>query len=351
MSHASQRMQTYLDISTHLTGLSDENLQQMLTTVQPLHAGIGGKSAVMTLGETPVFVKKIPLTDRERQPENFMATANLFDLPLCYQYGVGSAGFGAWRELAVHHMTTHCVTAGVCVNFPVLYHWRVLPCDPSDANLAYWGDVEKYTQYWENSHAIRQRVAELNKASAHIVLFLEYVPQNLQEWLSAEIVKGGDAAAAAVAFVDENLRMTNAHMSTQGLVHFDAHFANILTDGERLYLSDFGLALSSHFALSTAETEFLQQHQQYDQASAALNLLHCIITTLFGKEQWITRLREIINGEREIPVPVLLALIQCYAPIALVMDAFLQTLQQTSKSAPYPAIHLEQLLRAGTSID
>lgn len=46
----------------------------------------------------------MPLTDVELRPENVRSTANLFGLPTFYQYGVGSAGFGARRELAVHLM-------------------------------------------------------------------------------------------------------------------------------------------------------------------------------------------------------------------------------------------------------
>ncbi len=80
-------------------------------------------------------------------------------------------------------------------------------------------------------------------------------------------------------------------------MHFDAHFKNILTDGKRLYLSDFGLALSSRFDLTPAETQFLKQHSSYDQACAAVNLLHCIITSLFGKERWEIRRMEYLPNE------------------------------------------------------
>ena len=34
-------------------------------------------------------------------------------------------------------------------------------------------------------------------------------------------------------------------MNTHGLVHFDAHFGNVLTDGRRLFVADFGLATSA----------------------------------------------------------------------------------------------------------
>lgn len=52
---------------------------------QALHEGIGGKSALIFIDDTPVFVKKVPLTDLEQLDQNFISTANLFDLPLGYQ--------------------------------------------------------------------------------------------------------------------------------------------------------------------------------------------------------------------------------------------------------------------------
>ncbi len=49
-----------------------------------------------------IFVKQILVTELELKPNHFMSTANLFNLPMCYQYGIGSSGFSAWRELAAH---------------------------------------------------------------------------------------------------------------------------------------------------------------------------------------------------------------------------------------------------------
>ncbi|MFF2503082.1 hypothetical protein ACFVTY_06840 [Streptomyces sp. NPDC058067] len=49
-------------------------------------------------------------------------------------------------------------------------------------------------------------------------------------------------------------------MNSRGLLHFDAHFQNILTDGRRLYFADFGLALSSRFDLSPSEAGFFERH-------------------------------------------------------------------------------------------
>ena len=107
MNNNSARIKQYSKVSTSLACLSNEKLKQILADAKPMHEGIGGKSALISIDDTPVFVKKVPLTDLEQLDQNFMSTANLFDLPLGYQYGVGSAGFGAWRELTTHIMTTN----------------------------------------------------------------------------------------------------------------------------------------------------------------------------------------------------------------------------------------------------
>ncbi len=346
MNHSHQRIKTYLKVSEHLECLSNEKLKQISNDAKPIHKSVWGKSALIDVDDTPVFIKRVPLTDLELQSKNFMSTANIFDLPMCYQYGVGSAGFGAWRELATHIITTNGVIASECANFPILYHWRILPNHPSDMNLEEWGDIEKYSAYWENVGTIRNRVENLNQASTHIALFLEYVPQNLYEWLPAQIAKGGDIAESAIAFVDENLKTTNTYMNTHGLMHFDAHFNNILTDGKLLYFTDFGLALSSHFELTTAEIEFLKHHQYYDRAYASLNLLLCIFATIFKKDQWEIRLHEYITHEPEKLSPAIESIIKKHTPIALIMDAFMEKLRKESKSTPYPAIQLEKLLNA-----
>ena len=98
----------------------------MLADGKAMHKGIGGTSLQIEINNTPVFVIKVPLTDLELQPENYMSTANIFNLPMCYQYGIGSTGFGAWRELAAHVMTTNWVITGQCPNFPIMYRWRIL---------------------------------------------------------------------------------------------------------------------------------------------------------------------------------------------------------------------------------
>ncbi|SCD64898.1 hypothetical protein GA0115240_117923 [Streptomyces sp. DvalAA-14] len=96
------RLAAHGAVSTSLARLSDRALGELLDAAVPLGAGIGGKSARLEVAGTPLFVKRVPLTDLERRPAHQGSTANLFELPLFCHYGTGGPGFGVWRELAVH---------------------------------------------------------------------------------------------------------------------------------------------------------------------------------------------------------------------------------------------------------
>ena len=126
------RMSAYATASSHLALLSDLALKRMVDQAPQVRPGIGGTSATVEAEGVRVFVKQVPVTERELRPGNVRSTANLFGLPGFYQYGLGSAGFGAWRELAAHIMTTNWVLSDEHRAFALLYHWRLLPgpaCD------------------------------------------------------------------------------------------------------------------------------------------------------------------------------------------------------------------------------
>jgi len=127
-----ERIARHRLISERLGRLDDRDLAALVDAGIPLGSGIGGRTSLLCVDGLPVFVKRIPLTDLERRPENVRSTANLFGLPTFYQYGVGSTGFGAWREVAAHEMTTAWVLDGLYPSFPLTYHWRILPHEPSD---------------------------------------------------------------------------------------------------------------------------------------------------------------------------------------------------------------------------
>lgn len=253
-------------MATHLSLLSDRRLGEVVAAADPLGTGIGGRSAELDIDGTRVFVKRVPLTETELRPENARSTANLFGLPTFYQYGVGSAGFGAWRELAVHVMTTNWVLGNEYEGFPLMYHWRILPDSPPEGFADAFGGIDGAVVHWEGSSAVRERLEAIGRSSSSLVLFLEHVPQTLADWLHdyrTAAPEGGEGSP--YPWVEEALARGSAFMSSRGLVHFDAHFANVLTDGQLLYFADFGLALSSDFELSAAEAEFLSDHLVYDR--------------------------------------------------------------------------------------
>ncbi len=290
---------------------------------------------------TSVFVKQIPLTDLERRPENVHSTANLFGLPVFCQYGIGSIGgpgFGAWRELAVQTMTTNWVLAGDYEGFPLMYHWRVLPGpkQPLPEELA---DVERAVAYWGGGSGVRRRIEALQQSSASLMLFLEYIPQNLHDWLGVQVRAGDEVAERACLMVEEELEAGTSFMNARGLLHFDAHFENILTDGRRLFFADYGLAISSRFELTQDEADFFVQHHTYDRCYTVTHLVTWLAVALYGygPEERKAFVCACAQGASPGEMPAAVAAVFArYAPIAAVMVDFYSKLRQESRATPYP---------------
>lgn len=305
-------------LSRKLEAIGDAELAALLESRAPLHAGVGGRSRMLNFEGESIFVKQIPLTALERRPEHARSTENLFHIPLECHYGLGGPGFSGWRELACNELATGWALSGACTNFPLLYHARVLNSERRPLD----GDVD----FWLDFPAVRARLEAIADAESQIVLFTEYIPQNLQTWLNGQLALSAESAAAAIAFVDEHLTKTINFMNTRGLVHFDAHFENILTDGERLYFADFGLALSSEFALTPEELEFLERNQNYDFDRAAISYTHSIISAFLGRDRWKEKLRE-QSATPTLPTPIAAAL-QRQAPRALALLDFVAALRE-----------------------
>ncbi|WP_245669534.1 protein kinase family protein [Nocardia speluncae] len=342
------RLHSHSAVSTALTLHSDHALRELVDSATPIGAGIGGKSALLEVAGIPVFVKRAPLTDLERQPQHIRSTANLFDLPLFCQYGVGligAPGFGAWRELAVHTMTTNWVLAAEYDGFPLMYHWRVLPdTTPLPQELA---DIDSAVAYWDGRPQVRHRIEALRDSSASVALFLEYIPQNLHEWLNDRIEAGGVATDRACRMVEQELAAGVAFMNSRGLLHLDAHFGNILTDGNRLYFGDYGLALCSGFDLSPEEAVFFDRNQSYDRGYIAAYLVNWLVTGLFGlrQEDRATMVRVLAEGRSPQGITEeVAAVLTRHAPTAAAMSAFIRAFQQTSRSTPYPDQEIRRLL-------
>lgn len=166
-------------VGAALSRRGDRRIADLLAGATPLGSGIGGRSAGLEVEGVPVVVKRVPLTERELRPGYARSTADLFGLPTWYQYGVGSAGFGAWRGLATHILSTRWVLADAYQGFPLTYHWRVLPDTPPEGFVGEFGGIDGAVAHGEGSPAVRARLEAIGRAPASLVLFLEYVPHTL----------------------------------------------------------------------------------------------------------------------------------------------------------------------------
>jgi hypothetical protein len=333
-----QRRRTYDRLAARLAALSDGELAALLRETDAWRANdLGNQSGAIDVDGVKVFVKKIALSDLERTAENQGSTANLFDLPLFYHYGVGSAGFGAWRELNACLRTSAWALSGESPHFPLVYHWRVMPrAARPPLSPEQQAGLERSAAYWDQSDAVRARLEAIVAASASIVLFLEYVPQTLHGWLGARMAgQSADASTQApILRLHDEWRGAAAFMNERGMLHFDLHRHNVLTDGEGLYVADFGLALCADFDLSPEERAFFETHRFYDRGYVRLAVCG-----------WLA-------PEEDPPpmTPVLSILVDRYAPVAGVFQAFFKALRFESKTTPYPGAELEAALAAESDV-
>ena len=85
-----RRRQQYAVLSSQLAQFDDAQLRLLFDTGE---ASSGwGQNHTIELNRSRVFVKRLPVTDRENS--NRFATGNLFALPAYYNYGVGWPGLG-----------------------------------------------------------------------------------------------------------------------------------------------------------------------------------------------------------------------------------------------------------------
>lgn len=180
------------------------------------------------------------------------------------------------------------------------------------------------------------------------MLFTEHIPHTVNTWLGNQAAVGAQTAATAYAMVEQGLQAGAAFMGDRGLLHFDAHFDNLLTDGRRLYFADFGLATCIRFALSPAESTFHQRHRTYDRTYTATHLVRSMVTTLRGgtPQKRDAYLRDCATGQGcgELPGPAA-SIVMRYAPIAVVMGEFFRKLQTISRTTPYPVDEIERVCR------
>jgi hypothetical protein len=253
------RRKRYFKLSSHIAQLNNSQLRSLLSNGEINESSTGwGTNQTIFLEPFQVFVKHIPVTTLEY--ENLFSTKNLYHLPTSYHYGIDSTGLGVFRELLAHIRTTHWVLDEAIASFPLMYHYRIMPFSGQCV------DVE--TGRWGNHPNVLNYVLDRANASYELVLFLEYIPYVLETWLwenPNQLQNSLDQICKTIAF-----------LRTKGIIHFDAHFRNILTDGEQVYLTDFGLALDKSFALTKDEEDFFERNTFYDYGEVLRNLGHLI---------------------------------------------------------------------------
>jgi hypothetical protein len=329
-------------VAEKLAMCDNDDVESLLCRASRTEAGIGGTHLTIDVEDTPVFVKRVPLTDLERRDEHVMSTENMFDLPPGCHYGVGSPSFSAWRELAAARMTSRWVLEGRSQGFPLLYHWRVLDspvgksAGPFSEQLA---DVDRFVEYWHGSDAVRRRVEAVNSATASVALFFEHVAVPLPDWLGERTAQGD---VDAITTANEQLRRVVLGMNRLGMFHFDAHLGNFVTDGQQLRLVDFGQAASTDFKLSAAERSFLIDNSTHDICHATTRLVDWLVTTLMLPSDWHARDDLVYEAAhdptvvRDLP-GIAAAFITRYAPVAVVVNAFYRRLHLDDRATPYPS--------------
>jgi hypothetical protein len=351
------RRARYFALSSQIAHLDNAHLRGLFDTSEATRGW--GRNHVLDIGQTKVFVKRVPLTELEH--ENLFSTKNLYELPTYYNYGVGSAGFGAFRELVANIKTTNWVLEGATSFFPLLYHYRIIPFsnEQTDADRQW---LQGYVEYWNSNENIGNYIRARAGAPYELALFIEHMPYSVEPWLREHPAKIGQAL--------EDLRDAATFLRENGVVHFDANFDNVLSDGEHAYLTDFGLVLDERFSLSQDEALFLKQGAEYDYAEILGSLgfflfdvfralpdadrqkvmaKYGVADEMHGAMQTSILLRNIeeIAAEGILTLdPSLLAIAVKYRDIiVLFLDFFASMRGNKQKDTPFPYAQLSQLLR------
>ena len=319
-------------ISDIISGMTKDDVVRCLDSNAHCTKGIGGETGVLQIENNQVFYKKIALTSVELESNNRFSTRNLHKLPLYYQYGVGSTGFGAWRELESWRQGQEISISRVRC-FPRLYGFKIIEETPkSTLTTEEQKKIDDDCKYWNNSTEIKNRLEALLLSKSYLLIFIEYLPSNLYDWLGEKMNSGLEEGMKACSFVSNAIPQITLALSQANFNHFDAHFWNILTDGKQLFVGDQGLALLEDFEIGSAERSFLKQHKSYDEACLRLNLVHAIVSHHSGKDHWIRFIENEGKGFDPGPYQEVLS---PHLKLARIMHRFFTSLKK-NKLAKYP---------------
>ena len=312
-------------VRDRLAEITDAELRAAAGDPEPRAWGTSGSAEI---DGHKVFVKRVPVTDLEHSRAR--STRNHFELPMYYSYGVGSGGFGVWRELAVHELTA----AGG--RFPELLHHRVTD---RAGGVEFPISMDSYIERWNGSRAIRAFIEARLVATHEVWIVLEHIPDSAMTWLTANQARVDEMFAGVFDAVGE--------LQANGVIHFDAHLGNIVTDGSRFVLTDFGLAISRDFELRAEERRFMDRHRHYDYG-VALGHLGLMLCDDLGVPETGRGVARAIDNE-EFPAsyaPELIAAFRRYRDVAVYMSDFFHRIRRPSKRARYDDDALREALRA-----
>lgn len=172
------------------------------------------------------------------------------------------------------------------------------------------------------------------------MLFFEYIPYPMLDWLLED-------PASKAGMVERQLSHIVAFLRSRELLHMDGHVGNMRTDGERIYLTDFGLATSPRFDLSAAVRDFVQRNVTHDAGYAAMRLVNWLVMTVCGvavpangiptaRNEYVRRCAA-GHLPGDVP-PAVAAILARYAPAAAIMNSFYWRLFDGEVHAEYPGL-------------
>lgn len=337
-----KRLERHQAIAAALDAVEDEELTAWIDASEPLRCD--GYALLTLPGDgTPVFVKLLSLTDLELKPHHWPSTANCFGLPPSYGYRIGVSGFGVRRELEAHAIANGWILTGKRTQFVLMHSHRLVPIARPVFHAPRW------PKPWGEDVAVAARHAAIEASSHCVAVFLEPFRYNLLQWLRD---RRADTPGSHddVRRLEPQLLELAEFINKRGLRHMDAHFENIVSNGEEIYLTDFGLAISDTFELSTSEHAFFERHRNFDGATMLTSLVHAIFTRHAGECGWRENLRSFLDASGrkfdEIPDTDRDFLIR-RGPLWLAMASFYASLRNDINS-DFPAEEIERLLEAGT---
>jgi hypothetical protein len=214
------------------------------------------------------------------------------------------------------------------------------------------------TRYWGDADAMRARLVALAEAKFNLMIFLEHVPWTLDAWLERQLGAQPGAMTSALEMVERGLTVDIPLMNSLGLLHGDAHFGNILTDGQRLYFADLGLATSARFALSTDEWSYLHHNASLDRGYVLTKWVNGLVKAFAPAVDNVPGRFELVRAAAQgqamhqlVPgMPANVAeIVHRHAPVATRINDFYVKLHTEDRRTPYPREAIEALLSGAAS--